>query len=115
MKHLKLFEDNETIGNSKFIAVIHQSGGCDYTIACGTKVIELESTDIDSANTEISSIIEEEYPSDMGIESVVLYEVKSTHEIDIESIYSEISNKNRLSDVDREEKEEYERLKRKFG
>lgn len=123
MKHLKLFEETEIneskrVGafSSKFIVVLHQSGGCDYTIECGTKIIDLESTDIDSTHSEISEIIED-YTGELSLESVKLYEIKGEHDIDIDAIYDTIENKvnsRKEADIDRKEREEYGRLSKKY-
>ncbi len=115
MKHLKLFEN---LTNSKFIAVIHQDGGCDYTIECGTKVLDLESNDIDNAINELSSIIEEEYTGERELSEIKLYEIASEHPVNLDEIYNNIKNK-KQSSTDREnddkEKAEFERLSKKFG
>jgi len=115
MKHLKLFEN---LTNSKFIAVLHQGGGCDYTIECGTKVINLYSNNVDDANIELSSIIEEEYNGEFALSKVTLYEIKGEHRINLDEIYSGVKNKKEIEtnlENDNKEKSEYERLQKKFG
>jgi hypothetical protein len=127
MKHLKLFEDSIESGQAmggightwlKFIAVLHQSGGCDYTIECGTKVIELDSGNIDSATDEINSIIEDEYTGEMSLSEVTLYEIKGKHDINLKDIYNNIKSKRKsASDLgnDKKERSEFERLSKKFN
>ena len=87
MRTLKPFNESELNFISKFIAVIHQGGGCDYTIECGTQMLPLESTNIDDANSELFDIISEEYTGERALESAVIYEVKSEHTFDLADVY----------------------------
>lgn len=116
MKHLKLYESINT--GSKFIAKIFQSGGCDYTIECGTKVIKLESTDIDDAIEEISSIISEEYTGDFKLSKATLYEIKSEQEINLKDIYDGVKKRKddkTNAEKERKDREDFERLSKKYG
>lgn len=50
----------------KYKVYLEQDNGCDYTIACGKKVRDLTSTNIDDATNEASNLIMEEYSYDEG-------------------------------------------------
>ena len=115
MKHIKLFESDTHL---KFIAVIHQGGGCDYTIECGTAVIELESGDRESAEIELSNIIEEEYTGERKLERASIYEITEKFDVDLNNVYRNISdNKKSIKDLEIEDRDkaEYDRLLKKFG
>ena len=116
MKHLKKINENTL--NKEFIAVLHQSGGCDYTIECGTKVVTLSATDMNGAKQELSEMIEEEYTGDSKLSTATIYEISDNLSVDLRSIYSDIKRKNddaRTSKANDFEKNEYERLHKKFG
>ena len=103
----------------KFKAYLIQDGeGCDYTIACGKKVIDIDATDLDSAYDKLFEIIEEEYTGDNQLKSVELYEINEIYKIDINNYNSFIRKKI----LDKKEKEkndfellELERLMKKYG
>lgn len=116
MKHLKLFESNTP--SSKFIAVLHQDGGCDYTIECGTTVIELSSVELWSAEDELSKLIEEEFTGDRKIHEATIYEISDEYEVDLAEVYRNIANRKKSKkDAEQEAKdrEEFERLRKKFN
>ena len=117
MKHLKLFEETGLNFHGKFIAVLEQSGGCDYTIACGVKVIELESENLSDAQNELTSKIEENYTGDYKLSEAKIYEVKGEHSVNVREIYGAITTKRQLASKERANKhdrEEFERLSKKF-
>ena len=94
---------------------MNESGGCDYTIACGQKLVNLRATNIDEANKEAYQILE-----DHGfdrIQTCEILEVSSVTVIDIDELIRKIEEdeSKRLADINEEkEKQEYERLKNKF-
>jgi hypothetical protein len=117
MKHLKLFEETDLNFHGKFIAVLEQDHGCDYTIACGVKVIDLESENLSDAHNELTSKIEEEYTGDSKLSRATIYEVKGEHSINLKEIYNNITTKKQLASKERANKhdrEEFERLSKKF-
>jgi hypothetical protein len=112
MKHLKGIK--ESLG-TKFIAILKQSGGCDYTIACGIQEYVLNSTNIEDAKIELSNVIVEDYPV---LESAEIYEVNSTYKIDLNNLYKIEDDKKKAyknSEKERKEKEDFERLSKKYG
>jgi hypothetical protein len=99
-----------------FYAYLKQPGGCDYTIGCGNLLIGLNSENLKDAAIQLKQEIENNYTGDRRLESVELIEGKSIH-IDVQSIYDEIeeeSTKNKQQEIEKQEKAEFERLKRKF-
>ena len=61
-----------------FIAKVEQDDGCDYTIACGTQVIELKSDNIQAAQDELAELIEGDLAY-YEIKRAVIYEVAAVH------------------------------------
>lgn len=77
---LQLENMKESVGTgNKFIAVLHQSGGCDYTIECGTKVIDIDGvTNMEEAKSQLKQIMAEEYTGDSELVGATIYEVISS-------------------------------------
>ena len=65
----------------KFIAKVHQSGGCDYTIECGTQLVTLKATNLDDAVSELRILLEEDYNGDRTPESIHLYEISNNWDV----------------------------------
>ena len=61
-----------------FIAKVEQDGGCDYTIACGTQVIELKSETLEAAQDELAEMIEGDLAY-YEIKRAEIYEVAAVH------------------------------------
>ena len=117
-----------------YIIVEQASEGCDYSIACGTKVLRLNVQSNDEALKEIrrlfnvDGIIESENGreggeleiranSDYAIESVTLLETVSDTKIDLDQFRREIDAAEalrRLSKTEAAERAEFERLAKKF-
>lgn len=100
-------------------AYLEQGGeGCDYTIACGKKVVNLNATNLEDATKEIGDYIIEWYGHDSEIECIELYEINNVVNINVDDIYSE-QNKLDLEQREKEEEEkersEFERLSKKFN
>ena len=104
----------------KFVAYIKQQGeGCDYTIACGYKLINLKAASYVAALQELTNIIKENYSEDdYRLSSVTLIEVANKWKIDVDKIYlnmeSEIES-NEIENKNIRDYAEYQRLKRQFG
>lgn len=79
----------------RFIAELHQGGGCDYTIECGTKVIGLKATlDMQQARQEVEQLLrgDEDDPSPYpDLDSIMIYEVGETVKVDVRDIYARIA------------------------
>ncbi len=108
---------------AKFVAYIKQAGdGCDYTIACGYKLVHLKSDNYDDAMLEIRKLLgedgqEDAYTGDIALESVRLIEVANSWKVDVAKIYGEIAavEKTRKDEAKRlRDYNEYQRLKNQF-
>ena len=62
-----------------YLLVMHQSGGCDYTIGCGTKTVLLGDCTLAEANAEIEQTLQDHGvgSGDDRVDEVELYEIKS--------------------------------------
>ena len=102
----------------KYKAYLKQSGeGCDYTIACGQKVIDLKSNGLVGAQNELFKIIKEEYIGESLLEYCEIYEINQTSVIDLNVWYASF----RVEDMEKEQRKieeselkELERLKKKY-
>jgi hypothetical protein len=116
----------------KFIVVIKQHGeGCDYMIACAQKTVEIDAESIEQAGERFISMMryfdddDVDWTKDYGgyygeqaLESAVIYEVVDTKKIDTDGVYAALRAEQRLAVKkisDEKDREEYERLKNKFG
>lgn len=99
--------------------ITQEGGGCDYTIACGETILNLEATTLEEAQQEVLKEIKEDYSGDeRRLEKVELYEIENIFALDIQAIYKHIdTEKLQAKQKQKEEKErqEFERLKTKFG
>jgi hypothetical protein len=103
----------------KYKAYLKQSGeGCDYTIGCAQKVINIEATNMEEAKQKLAKKLPDYGVSERPIETAEIYEVNTVFAFDTNAFYDEIENKDKLEAQriqDEVERREYERLKRKFG
>ena len=103
----------------KYFAYLTQAGeGCDYTIACGKKMVALEAQSMPQAEEEMEFLMRLEYYDETALESAKILEVSDLVDIDVDAIYNKIEeeyiNKKEAADlIDR--RNEYERLKKEFG
>lgn len=99
----------------KFIAVLNQSGGCDYTIGCGVEVKKIDAENIETAEKKILKILKEGYPD---IDSLKIYEITDEKTVDLRKFYKEIEDEKesyRQRKQEENDRAEYERLVKKFG
>lgn len=100
-----------------FFAYLHQPGGCDYTIGCGNLLVKLEADTIESAKKELIDTIKESYTGDYALEEVTFISGE-TIPFDVSSVYEELESEKeeqkRVND-EQHEREEFERLKKKYG
>lgn len=88
---------------NKYLFVLHQDGGCDYTIECGTAVMEVEAKNIIDAYQQLQN----QYGLDSNMNyceeeiDITLYEIK-------QSVYK-LKLKDHLSKYN-----EYLKLKKEF-
>jgi len=110
-----------------FIAYLKQkSYGCDYTIDCGSTLIELSATAKEKAIEELKELIVGEYSDgernegyweESALKSVCFYEVSLAENMPVSQWYAEAIESDKLQEekkVKNEEYAEYERLKNKF-
>lgn len=114
----------------QFIAYVEQAAeGCDYTIGCGRTLWRLEATSKAEAVEELREEVLGEWRQEIGdfqgghwFESTLaelrLFEIVDEKAIPLDKWYTEarelISNAAKQS-KEKEEKEQWERLKRKYG
>ena len=105
-----------------FTAYLEQSGeGCDYTIACGKKLVLLQSSSRGDAIDELKSLLFGEgrfYGSDTDFEKITLYKVESSEVLPYQEWKREECEKEKAAALQFKaqlELAEYERLKAKFG
>lgn len=113
-----------------FIAVLRQKGsGCDYSIECGTKVVQLKAEDWPSAMTEAEGFIRNGYdegvfdvPGEDGCEreaeSIWVYEFAAAGQVDLEAVYGQARETHARKKAREEvegERAEFNRLFEKFG
>jgi hypothetical protein len=114
---------------TKFIALITQPNGCDYTIACGKDWMELEACDKNSALSELAEYIlgkpDDSYTSGRGggfweerkLSEVVLLEISDKMNVPIAEWYAvEEATREQLKQKEKErtERAAYEKLKLKY-
>jgi len=96
-----------------------QEHGCDYTIACGQKLVVLKATDQESAKKESIKVIDyhDGFSDSETISSAKIYEVIDEIDINIKDIIEQRNVEAREIEAKRKEAKEmreYERLKNKF-
>jgi len=104
-----------------YLLVMHQNGGCDYTIGCGTKVVELKATNPKRAWNEAVQIIDDHGgldPSDNRVDTASFFTIADEVRLDMTYLKHQ-RQMQRLKEVEAkaeaEERANYERLKAKFG
>jgi len=102
----------------RFVALLTGNGeGCDYTICCNVMFKDLESKNMTDALEEAAELYSD-YGGEELIESIEILDVVASAELDIEEIERlcvEAERKEEAESVERAEREQYERLKRKFN
>lgn len=102
----------------EYVAYLKQDGeGCDYTIGCGNKLINLgEHSSIETAQVKLLDILHEEYnpahSPEFALDEVLLLSFQCR--IDMEKFNSDMLEGQTKEQEDLE-RNEYERLKKKFG
>jgi hypothetical protein len=102
-----------------FVAHIKQVGeGCDYTIACGQKLISLKATSMVAAGEEVRGLLASEYSGgDRRLESAVIYEISDTFQVPVEAWYDALREEASQSAAEQQaaaRRRQYETLKREF-
>lgn len=102
---------------TQFKAHLYQTGGCDHTIGCGHIIVDLEATTFEEAEKELTELILENHQDEFALEAATLFEVKETYEVPVRQIYEEEQQRRTHQEKlfnELQEREEYERLKKKF-
>jgi translation elongation factor EF-Tu-like GTPase len=98
---------------------IHQEIRCDYSIECGTTLIDLESSNMQDAIKESYEILEDYDEDDLGsFEHVMILKIEDIYNIDQYDLLKRIKIQHSIERSKLEEEEErleFERLKRKFS
>jgi len=95
-------------------AYLKQAGeGCDYTIECGTKVIDIHAGTIEEAQIILMDIIKTEYSFDeLSLSKVELYEIENIISIDMKKFYKDLSDLKKIEKQKKQDdldKKEFER------
>ncbi len=112
-----------------YIAMIHEPGGCDYTMECGTDVLELKAKSMKEAINELEEIIfryeDPEYEESEGcytgeheLSKATIFEVSDKVKINLGSWYKKFEKYKKKLENEEEELAELEELKRlsvKYG
>jgi len=104
-----------------YVLVMQQGGGCDYTIACGTKVVNLAADNDDEAVEAAEQVMDDhggfgDY--ECRVDSARILKVVGSVPFDVKAIRAERkaeAEKEAAAEKEAEERAEFERLKGKFG
>lgn len=102
----------------KYIAVLKQEGGCDYTIGCGIKTIQFDAVDFIDAGKLLKEMVSEDYIGEHSLSVLEYYEIAAAYEADLKRWYSEFEHNARVAEqneIQRKELIELERLKKKYN
>lgn len=101
-----------------YLAYIIQPHGCDYTIACGHKLISLEATDQDAAIVELHHIVTTEYQGDIQLSDATLLHVTQAITMPVAEWYQASETAKQLQaqlEQEAADRAQYERLRARFG
>ena len=68
-----------------YLIVMHQSGGCDYTIGCGIKTFTINAYDEHNLNEQCYKLFDEYNNTDVDISRIEIYEINKNALVDIDS------------------------------
>lgn len=96
-----------------------RSEGCDYTIGCARTVLTIQAESIAEAKEKFSEQVRENYSHrERRLKSAELFEVGESISVDMDELYKRIDDaayNEQQQEKEKAEREEYERLKAKFG
>lgn len=104
-----------------YLLVLKQSGGCDYTIGCGVKVLDIYADDLEDAQQQTEETIAARggYGNrETRIDSAVLYKVEKSSIHDLNGVRARRKAEREAEEArekEEAEKAELERLKAKYG
>ena len=98
--------------------LIQAGEGCDYTIACGHKMYDLDATTLEDAKKEAETLIAEEFSLDENrLEEAAILEVTNIVELNLKNLYTNLDTANKKKEdtlLESIERKKYEELKKKF-
>ena len=99
----------------KYLVILNQSGGCDYTIGCGVKVLYLDATDKEKAYQQARELIlEEHYSLESRIQHFTIVEYSDALSFQASIIYAQKAQEEQQKD-DLEQRKLLAKLINKFG
>jgi len=102
----------------RFAVLLYQEGGCDYTIGCGRNWEFFDAPTLEAAKIKAQTIWNGHSNPDSQIKEVTLLQVSEVLEMDVPAWEAEreqdiVERKRKVQE--REDQEEFERLKKKLG
>jgi hypothetical protein len=103
----------------KYIAILRQEGGCDYTIGCGINTIQFEAVNAQEAAAKLQEIVIENYSGEeQRLKTIHFFEAANSYEVDLNKWYKKIDDAKKqakLDEVTIRELAELDRLKKKYN
>ena len=104
----------------KYLLVMEQDGGCDYTIGCGLKVEPIEASNMQEATAKAFEYLSEDREGKLreDVDRATLYQIPAESVLDLSGYRNKYKKEQEAqAKVSREnaERAEFERLKSKFG
>ncbi len=98
-----------------YIAILEQENGCDYTIGCGIKIIQLHSNNLEEAKADLKNILlRDNYLSENCPETLIssakLYEVSYLINFNIHDLINEKKEEQFIKDMSKQRDEELKLL-----
>ena len=101
----------------RYLAVLSQSGGCDYTIGCGINTENLQAESLEEALTQAEELLEE-HSGERALEGLTVYEVSQRRVLDVKNVYAQLARKEReaqMLQTEEAEKAQLQKLLQKHG
>jgi hypothetical protein len=103
----------------RFVAILKSNEGCDHSISCGVKAIQLDASDVKHAGVILKQIVKTDFnAAETKLSSLSFFEVKERYSVDLNKWYAEIEQeeaKSRENAEKERELAEFERLKKKYN
>lgn len=117
------FKNAKEVPGNLFIAVLEQAGeGCDHTIACGVKVVNMRANTPDEAVEEAKEIAQDYQSVENRLKSLKIIAVASTLNAPLDSWYAKFEQdrkdlEQQLEEINQRQRDEaeFERLRVKLN